>query len=486
MFQITDLHTAIFAAQNKPGNIALLARAGCGKTSTVIEMMRLVPQGQTIAYVSFGRKNIEDVAGKLRDLGRPVVAKTMHSFGAGALARKFGKRPGDEPRKLQRILKERLSADEAKRFGPSVLQLADKARAVGEVSRAVAERFEITPPVDNLGLPLWERMVEIAQKLIVVSTAQAGKTMDFGDMLYASVKIAPQNFDRFDVVFVDEAQDLSSIQRDMLRCLIKPGGRLISVGDDRQAIYAFRGADSSSFALIVSEFKCKTLPLNRSYRCPKAVAVEARKFVPDFEVAETNDDGVVRRCSLNDFRSKEALAAGDMVICRSNAPVVSAAFALIKRGIPAIVLGRDLADGLLRIVDDLMASSVEDLLGRLIVWSDRAEKRARKSNPDDCDAALETIADKVAVIRAVCENADTVEAVCEKINMVFSDSSSKNCVTLSSVHKVKGAEADRVFILKPDQLPSPKAKTPEALVQEQNLAYVAVTRAKKELVYVDG
>jgi DNA helicase-2/ATP-dependent DNA helicase PcrA len=56
-----------------------------------------------------------------------------------------------------------------------------------------------------------------------------------------------------------------------------------------------------------------------------------------------------------------------------------------------------------------------------------------------------------------------------------------NFVLLSSVHRAKGLEADVVHVIRPDQMPHPMARGPEAQAQEQNLIYVAYTRARREL-----
>ena len=57
-------------------------------------------------------------------------------------------------------------------------------------------------------------------------------------------------------------------------------------------------------------------------------------------------------------------------------------------------------------------------------------------------------------------------------------------ITMSTIHKSKGLEANRIFILRPDLLPHPMAKGNNEMIQEDNLHYVAVTRAKQELWYV--
>ena len=69
---------------------------------------------------------------------------------------------------------------------------------------------------------------------------------------------------------------------------------------------------------------------------------------------------------------------------------------------------------------------------------------------------------------------------------MFTDEKINNAVMLSTAHKSKGLEANRVLILLPNKLP---LKWPHQLEwqlrQEMNLKYVALTRAKKELVFVD-
>jgi DNA helicase-2/ATP-dependent DNA helicase PcrA len=73
-----------------------------------------------------------------------------------------------------------------------------------------------------------------------------------------------------------------------------------------------------------------------------------------------------------------------------------------------------------------------------------------------------------------------VELVCEEIDKIFGDNVGKECVLLSTIHKSKGREWDKVLWLQTG--PSPWAKQDWEIEQEVNLCYVATTRAKKELV----
>ena len=69
-----------------------------------------------------------------------------------------------------------------------------------------------------------------------------------------------------------------------------------------------------------------------------------------------------------------------------------------------------------------------------------------------------------------------------KIQSIFSDDIEG--IILSTVHKAKGLEADRVFIVRPDLLPMTKnIRSQWERQQENNLTYVAITRARKELIY---
>jgi len=75
---------------------------------------------------------------------------------------------------------------------------------------------------------------------------------------------------------------------------------------------------------------------------------------------------------------------------------------------------------------------------------------------------------------------DRFISACEEI---FSDDTHSGII-LSSVHRAKGLEAERVFILKPELMPHPLATSEQELQQEMNIKYVAITRAKKELYIV--
>jgi len=91
--------------------------------------------------------------------------------------------------------------------------------------------------------------------------------------------------------------------------------------------------------------------------------------------------------------------------------------------------------------------------------------------------------DKRDTIVALSDGCKTVAELEQHIAQVFSDD--KAGITFSTVHKFKGGEAERVYILEPGLMPHPRAVQPWELVQESNLKYVSITRSKSELYFVE-
>src|SRR5206468_3822369 len=149
--------------------------------------------------------------------------------------------------------------------------------------------------------------------------------------------------------FIDEAQDTNPARRALAKLALKPGGRLIAVGDPMQAIYGFTGASHDAMDLIAAEFDTVELPLSVSYRCARTIIGMAQTIVPYLEAAPNAPDGAVSRLPLK--TALNALKPSDAVLCRQTAPLVSLAFKLIAAGRGCIILGREIAKGLTNLID---------------------------------------------------------------------------------------------------------------------------------------
>lgn len=192
---------------------------------------------------------------------------------------------------------------------------------------------------------------------------------------------------------------------------------------------------------------------------------------------------------LPDYRT--LVQDGDMVLCRVNAPLVSEAFKFLRRGIKATILGRDVAAGLAATVKKLCKPdepehvSIASFLLKLEAWLDEETQREqRKPNPSE--SKLIALTDRHDCLACFAEEAPTAAEVIAKIESVFTDNRDSPGIRLASIHKSKGLEARRVFLLEPDgaTVPHPLAKSKWQKEQEQHLRYVAITRAIEELTYV--
>lgn len=249
-----------------------------------------------------------------------------------------------------------------------------------------------------------------------------------------------------------------------------------------QAIYGFAGADSASFQTIIDTCDAAILPLSVCYRCPTSVLEIAREWCPQIEAREGAPTGAVRDLATADFISEAR--EGDLVLCRRNAPLLGLCFDLIAEGIPAVVRGRDIAAGLSKIVDKVAKghawSKFDHELG---AWESKQVASAFRRTKDRDRAAqkADQIADQAEAIRVIAarSQAPTAVALKQAIDDLFSDE--RGSVILSSIHKAKGLEAERVAIVEAERLPYP-ARQEWQQEQEANLAYVAYTRAMSELI----
>jgi superfamily I DNA/RNA helicase len=313
------------------------------------------------------------------------------------------------------------------------------------------------------------------------------KCIDFNDMIWLPVVLNLVMF-RYDMLLVDEAQDLNRCQQALA---MRAGKRLVLCGDPKQAIYGFAGADADSMPRmerILSETDrgCVVLPLTVTRRCAKNIVKEAQVLVPEFEAFETNPSGDIHHFPMEGDKSyTKHIQGGDMVLCRVNAPLVSQCFRFITAGRKANIQGRDIGQGLISTVEKMKAKDTAELATRLEGWLDvEVRKETSKKNPSD--ARIIALQDRYECLCCFMEDSQTVDDVISKINAIFTDEKSGEGIRLSSIHKAKGLEAKAVYFLEPKgaTCPHPMARSAWQHEQEMNLRYVAITRAIETLVYV--
>jgi ATP-dependent DNA helicase UvrD/PcrA len=493
--------------RNGRGNAVIEAVAGSGKTWTLVEVCAPEISGRGL-FVAFNKHAADNLALKLQ--GTMMEAKTVHGVGFGAInyaaKRSGGGKVRVEENKYKNIVRgfekevlgngtlfgrkltdKELEIIEDERFPISLItRLVDLARVELLDSESPEFSEQLMSLVDHHALEfVWglEQVVcDSVRRALMVGKSMRSE-IDFTDMIWFPVIFKMRPF-QFSWVFVDEAQDLSKCQLALVRMCVAPGGRMVAVGDRRQAIYGFAGADAYSFQRIIDDTDATVLPLSVCYRCPTQVLDLARKLCPQIEAAPGAGEGIVRNTS--DDKLVGEVREGDMILCRYNAPLLGVCFELIADGISASVRGRDIGKGLCRVVD-VVSEELQSFAGvfgmALSSWeAAQVEAASRRGGDEDAIARrCEFVRDQAECIRVVYgkSGAKTAEALKGEIEKLFNNE--RPSVVLSSIHRAKGLEEDRVFILDTNMR---KAQREWMQEQENNLVYVSYTRAKKELVFV--
>lgn len=464
------------------GNAIVVAVAGSGKSTTIVEAMKLA-HGESI-FLAFNKA----IADELKRKG--VNGRTFHSLTYGPVLR-YCNQDSASTDKLRLLKRELFSFHENKQFGRFAERMVGLARGMGfgipgMVADVEAEWIKLAQhhDMEPEGERCFAEGIEGAQRLFAACLADA--RVDFDDMLYRAVRddIA---LPKFDFVFVDEAQDTNPIQRAILRKIMGPGARLVAVGDPAQAIYGFRGADSDALATLGREFNCVELPLSISYRCPTKVVEYVQQWVSHIEARPGAPEGVVKELDT-DWNPLEFLP-GDLVVCRKSAPLIQAAFRFIRAQVPVQVLGRDIGDGLKALIKKMNVrqgtpNEVDLLQAKLTNWRDREVAKLLK---DDEEAKAESVRDKadtvLFLIDELREGHRTIEALETGIDWLFTDKG--RAVIFCTGHKSKGLEARRVFWLNRSECPATWARQPWQRQQEINICYVIGTRAMAELYLME-
>lgn len=467
---------AIFqAVKSTNDNLIIRAVAGSGKTTTIVEALKLVPPSKKCLFLAFNKA----IALSLSERVPPhVEAKTMHSLGWGVCSKNIGwfRSNGNKVRNIFYYKvndMNRLTMSEKKLLYAQTNAICNlvslmKANLVltheafEDRWMEIAEKNDIKLPKDlktfkfNLSRTYWLSM----ETLTVV---------DFDDMiLFPTVKDSWEFPKKYDCIFIDEAQDLSPVQHLFLSKFLLPNGRIIAVGDPSQAIYGFSGASPYSMAELEKKYSMKSMPLSICYRCGSSIVEKAQRLVPEIESHPEASAGQIRSCDT--YSMMLEATAGDMIICRNVSPILSLVpqFLMEHRAInfpyPDIVA--ELVNAL-EICRGVVGNTTGQGVHKFLLENSLATEHG-----DELAPILKTFA-QLFPITPITEK-HIVEFLGEKERSVF----------ISSIHKAKGLEANRVYIYRPELMPAPNATQDWQLLQEKNLEYVAITRAKKELVYV--
>lgn len=480
MFKPSKYQKAVYnEIKNGKSNILVNAVAGSGKTTTILNAMEFIPPNNKVLFVAFNKSIAEELKERIKR--NNVEVSTFHSVCFRALA--FKKRRRVDGSKVGKIINN-LIEDKEERYSyfSMIKKLVGLAKNEGvgflmennpETYENLMKKYSVRHPKATYDeKTLFDYCVEVYNLSLDESYF-----LDFDDMILHCLKEKPK-FKWYKYVFVDEAQDLNQVQIALLQD-IKKNARLVAVGDPNQAIYGFRGADDKAFWDIQKKYYCKVLPLSVTYRCPKSIVNEAKQFVTSIESGLDKMGEVIEHNSFSASIFKDKDSA---IITRKTSSLINFAYVLMKYGVPCRIIGKDLVGNLVSFIKGFKSNLLKDLM---IEIKEELEKDENKDNL--------TLIDKIKTIEVFYENITLnvsdrvapfwpVAIFCKKIEAFFEEC--KTGIPMCTVHKSKGLEWNSVFILnKNDFLPA--WATGQQVQQEKNIYYVAITRAKSNLHYID-
>jgi superfamily I DNA/RNA helicase len=513
--------------RNKLVSLFLNAVAGAGKTSTLMLVAEAVKRlGLNIegCMVAFNKIIATAAQNKLKDMGSSLKAKTTNALGHGILleAAKSGECPKIklEARKYNDLVSNYVFARKysftAGKIPPKLISSINKLVSAARLTFIEPTEDNLLEIVDHYGLEInmvyWSFIWQAVKPLIEegVNAFLATGEIDYDDQIYLPLRlnyISP----KYDLMMIDEAQDLNSVRLKLIQASIKPDGLLLFVGDPFQAIQGFAFADTHSVQTIKSATHAAELPLSVCWRCDANIIKVAQAIVPHIQARPGAPDGIVDLISgsllvkaLQPGSKRSGVVKDpDLVLCRINAELVAYCLECIRQGKYAVIRGRSIGRGILAKIDEIIEKAnksitVQNLSEAANEWLQSQVKALwGKKNAEEKIAKL---TDQINSIEAFvtgflldCPNG-TIDQLRQYIEEKFSGDEDENGdekdgvlpIVFSTVHKAKGLEFDRVFILKPDLMPHPMAKLDWQVEQEYNILYVACTRAKHELYFVDS
>lgn len=480
--QLNVVHHVVNSARN----VMVVATAGSGKSTVLRTTAQVLPGGLTIGAFALNRSIAQELRGALPG---DVQVSTFHAFGRRLVEEHCPVQATFVEWKRLNIVKAILKEAGAYSAGVaksllslvrlSMVHIANSADAV--LALAAEQEFEFPAGLDVVGA------VRAVQDRALSDFRTRGH-FDYDDMLYLPLKLG-YGFESLDVALVDEAQDFSRLQHRLVRHVVGRRGRVIFVGDDRQAIYGFSGADKGGLTRAAEVFDAVTLPLTVTFRCPASHVELAARFSDGIEAAPGAATGEVLRVTEDEVLPE--LRPGDLVICRRNAPMLSMAMRLAQEGVPVEVLGHDLVKAMEGHVRRCFAYSFapDEVEGRLHEYgmsllqshyeSGLRGKVLRRAVEADVDL-LSCVASFAAEVGVLAERRGaraTGEEVMAHVRALFGTRGP--AVRMCTVHKAKGLEARRVALLDADEVLS----AGEAAEEDGDVAvaFVAVTRGKDTL-----
>ena len=487
--KLTAEQSAIKSQLQKTGdNIIVMARAGVGKSSTLVE---IAPRDSVI--LCFNKQPALEMEEKL---GAGRTASTFHKYGLqmipkGSWVDKSGFQMRERIKKVCFRGQDPTHPEQwtlLKAVDQSVSWLKTMATMPGEPLDVIKQVLTD----DRLCLEVSvDEVVEHASKVLQLCAEKCkgkygmGYACNYDDMQWLPYVLGLGK-QSVDTLFVDEAQDLNPIR---MAIALQWGQRIIAVGDDKQAIYAFNGSMSDSLSTFQEKTQAVSLPLTICWRCPSSHLDMARELVPDIQDRPNCPVGELEHTDCIDY--DKYTDDGVLVMCRTNAPLIRQYLTLRREqkennGNDVVFFA---SEGIANTIKGFMGWKKAELLNG--AWRTKFTERLDKAMLHTKNATLRGLYEDYRNIGLEIADSGQFETLGEVHKFLEEEFKkpdlkdvAENAIILSSIHSSKGLEHDNTVIYGTSQLPHPRATLHWEKEQERNLEYVAKTRSKKSMTLI--
>ena len=517
------------AAEALLGPVVLLAGAGTGKTRAITHRIAYgvatgVYSPSRVMALTFTNRAAGELRSRLRALGASgVSARTFH---ASALAQLGFFWPqvvgGTMPRLLESKGRMLGHAADALKLRLDTATLRDAASEIEwrKVSRLTIEQYATAgrPVPGSLSI---ESMVELQRTYESVKDER--RQMDFEDVLLATAgmiesepRVAQQVREQYRFFVVDEYQDVSPLQQELLNLWVGERTDVCVVGDASQTIYTFAGATPDFLLGFAGRHEDATVVrLEQNYRSTPAIIDAANRIMRgrpgalDLHAVPGTPAGVAPSTSehVNDSQEARAIAqqiraeidAGTppesiAVLFRINVQSAAIEAALGDAGVPFLLRGgtrffeqKEIKEAIMMlkgasisIVNEPLFKSVSDVL----------RSRGWTQEPPEGRGAIRDRWESLNALMRLAEEAPTGTNLAQFVAELLERQAgqhepTRSAVTLATLHSAKGLEWGSVYIVGASEglLPISYARTETAIEEERRLFYVGITRARARLQF---
>jgi superfamily I DNA/RNA helicase len=479
--------------QEQNCNLVIDSVAGSGKTTVLLKLLSL--SNLRTLFLAFNKSIQEEITYKTSSIPS-AKALTIHSLGLDALRKYYAERGHKiviKNNKNWELIKayESMNKLSLRRLGSTdKMKLFYSLIDMNDISRIFCtdDYFEIRNYMRNMDKIVskedykeqWEEFLIYRKEFYEAKNI----LIDFNDMIYLpaiiedmKIPIEPYN------LFVDEVQDLNVAQLRFVDKLLNQGfvQRFVAVGDTRQSIYGFSGSFGQSFNFFLEKPNTQSFSLTTCYRCPTKVIGEANKVYNVMQAFKTTEGHVE---TLTDFK---LIKEKSLVICRNTAPLLDLYFKLLSIDKPVFLKGEDILNAVVKILNPYGNLTVENVITILQNDIEFYKNKETKSDSDNIQIwkTGQQIEHLQLIIKAFnTKNLKSSEVV-ERFRKICGEKERVDSIVLCTIHKAKGLESEIVYVLNENLIPSPMARSEQQLKQEQNLKYVARTRATEEMFYLN-